>query len=762
MFTISLNLLMKTREEASKDSSRAASSEARSVLEPEVNKPINVALFCGGRGSASLISEFLRWPQVHLSLIVNGYDDGLSTGHLRDLVPNMLGPSDFRKNLSRLIDLHSTEQYALQKLLEYRFSDNFSSSDIRQFEEYVEQSNSSRKLPAPLHDMMQELHPKIKQIIIEHLRVLLRYHRENKQTLVYCDCSFGNLVFAGAYLKANTNFNASVKNLTDLFRSSAQVVNVTRGENRVLVALKADGQILARESEVVGPQSASPILDIFLLESSLDPDALGKLALLSVDEKLRILKELEGPVCISSEADYVLRHADVIVYGPGTQFSSLLPSYKTIGLAESLQESTAKVKLFVCNIEEDHDIQGKTASGIVDTALSIIGDPENTKRYITHVLCNDSATTAPGAASRVTGDVASGVPDVSVNVSLNASLNVSESASLCASSNDSATNPATDLANGLNAANHPANVPGDSTRDRQICAKQKLIPLGEITASTYKSAAVLVDDFESKGKPGTHTGYEVVRRVIDLYESSLKRSDLRTLDIYVDLRDRSRAVNQLLQEFADIPWTTQFEHVNLSINYLSETEAKLPDYATLQATEFSGLFTEVDALSKWLTEGETDYLVTLTGDGEYRLADILIGMQVLRLSLFGALYGSRTQSRNQFRSALDSAYGESPLLLFFGFLGAFFFTAVLGLLFRQIYSDPFTGFRIYRRSKMKPGFIKELRNRGSVPSSTVTRLMLRHRIEIAEIPVVYRTFCGFTKPGWRIKRALKNLVGLIG
>src|SRR4051812_48981002 len=89
------------------------------VRPPEPQQPTKgvtrVALFCGGRGSSTIIRELLRWPQVELSLLVNAYDDGLSTGALRRFIPDMLGPSDFRKNLSTLLDLHSNEQYALQQ-----------------------------------------------------------------------------------------------------------------------------------------------------------------------------------------------------------------------------------------------------------------------------------------------------------------------------------------------------------------------------------------------------------------------------------------------------------------------------------------------------------------------------------------------------------------------------------------------------------------------------------------------------------------------
>ena len=257
-----------------------------------LNKQVKVALFCGGRGSASLIREFMRWNQVELSLIVNGYDDGLSTGHLRDLVPSMLGPSDFRKNLSRLIDLHSAEQYALQRLLEYRFSKDFSESDIRAFQDYVASPRSTSSLPAPLDELLGALHQDVRFLVLEDLRILFAFQREHLQVLDYGDCSFGNLVFAGAYIKSDSNFNASVDSLALSFRTAVRLVNVTQGENRILTALKADGSFLGRESEIVSKQNASPILDIFLLEHGVSADTRAELEDKTTEEKLALLEEI--------------------------------------------------------------------------------------------------------------------------------------------------------------------------------------------------------------------------------------------------------------------------------------------------------------------------------------------------------------------------------------------------------------------------------------------------------------------------------------
>jgi len=674
----------------------------------EIDGQIKVSLFCGGRGSASLIRELMRWPQIHLSLLVNGYDDGLSTGQLRDLVPHMLGPSDFRKNLSRLVDLHSSEQYALQAFLEYRFAANFSEADAHAFEEYIEHPDSAHWLPSPMDVLFRELQPSVKKIIIGHLQRFLRHQAENGQVLNYPDCSLGNLVFAGVYLESNSDFNLSVKNLASLAGSPAQIINVTRGENRILVALKADGQVLSRESEIVGGQSESAIIDLFLLEQPLDEGARRQLSSMTVEQKREFLEKLDSRVELSPEADQVLRHSDVIIYGPGTQFSSLLPSYKTRNLPQAIEESQAKVKIFIANLDEDNDIKTLSVSDLVDRALTFMDNPSGSKGLISHIFWNEPRNASPAEGS-----------------------------------------PAAIAA----AAVSPTTATAPITASRRV-------PLGLADAPFYKTAMVVRGSFESTAQSGTHSGYSVIKRVIDLYDAASAKGNSRKIEIYVDLRNRSQALDPLLHEFVDLPWTDYFEQIQISVNRPLKADVKLPPYANLVGTDYRGQFSEVDALLNWLSHSDADYLATLSGDGSYRLQDILVGIEVLRLGSFGAVYGSRNQSRNQLRSSLSYAYGEHSILRFISFCGAFFFTTIFAVLFGQIFSDPFTGFRIYRRSKFTDKLCQILRRRSSMAAASVTRMMLMHNIEIAEIPVVYRTYRGFTKPAWRLLRGLRNIGGL--
>ena len=49
--------------------------------------------------------------------------------------------------------------------------------------------------------------------------------------------------------------------------------------------------------------------------------------------------------------------------------------------------------------------------------------------------------------------------------------------------------------------------------------------------------------------------------------------------------------------------------------------------------------------------------------------------------------------------------------------------------------------------------------RGDAPLALV-RQLIAQGVEVAELPVLYRTFSGFTDPKWRMRRGLRNLASL--
>jgi 2-phospho-L-lactate transferase/gluconeogenesis factor (CofD/UPF0052 family) len=269
---------------------------------------VRIVLFCGGRGSATIIRALLRQADVDLTLLVNAYDDGLSTGALRNFIPGMLGPSDFRKNLSYLFGNYSQAQYALKSLMEHRLSGD---AEIENLTRYTK-SGYLRALDEPARGWFAQLPPQIAL----RMRALLTGFVTHAfgRGFDYQGCSLGNLVFAGAYLEQNSDFNAAAAVISELVGSRARLLNVSERQNRVLVGLKQDGTLLANEAAIVGPQSANPITGLYLLEQPLAPQELQALAALDVAGKQAWLTTRDAVPKISAAASQALASADIIIY----------------------------------------------------------------------------------------------------------------------------------------------------------------------------------------------------------------------------------------------------------------------------------------------------------------------------------------------------------------------------------------------------------------------------------------------------------------
>jgi 2-phospho-L-lactate transferase/gluconeogenesis factor (CofD/UPF0052 family) len=620
-------------------------------------------------------------PEIELHLLINAYDDGQSTGELREFLPGMLGPSDFRKNLSYLVDLFSNQQFAMVNLLEYRLPRDLAPGQVEGLLAFVETGRAGPHLPAPLVRCLGAIDRAARARVLEYLRTFALYYRKSSRGLAFADCSIGNLLFSGAYLKHGRNFNAATRNLADVFVSKARLVNVTNGENRTLVGLREDGQVLDREARIVSDGSAARIADLFLLPQPLGAEDWRRLAGAPVAQKAMFLKGLEAPVGLSAEARDAILRSDIILYGPGTQFSSLFPSYKTRGIGEALAASPAKVKAFVVNLDADNDIRTLGATDLVDKALFFLGDEENSTRLITHVLYDAGG---PGLGNRVPRGAA---------------------------------------------------WPGEGRR--------------------YKNVAWAAGSYRNPVRPAVHSGVATVRAVLSLYDSACSRSD-NALDIYLDLNERSLAVPMIVQELLELDWTAYVSGVRLTLNKVPALPVDLPEHFRIETSMNRGLFSEVEVFGRWLRSGRSEYLATISGDGEYRLRDILAGLALLKSNRFGVVYGSRNQSRRQLQRSLLSAYGESKVLSSLSWAGSFLLSILLGLKHGVLFSDPLTGFRMYKRSAVS-GKLAPAELAGKRTPTALTKLLIRKSVEIAEVPVVYRTFKGFTNVRWRLSRGVTNV-----
>ena len=70
---------------------------------------------------------------------------------------------------------------------------------------------------------------------------------------------------------------------------------------------------------------------------------------------------------LSQDTALAVRKADIIIYGPGTQYSSLYPTYWTKGLTEEISKSSAQ-KFFITNIDHDNETPEFTAADQIKQA----------------------------------------------------------------------------------------------------------------------------------------------------------------------------------------------------------------------------------------------------------------------------------------------------------------------------------------------------------------------------------------------------------
>jgi len=618
-----------------------------------------IVLFCGGRGSATIIRALLRNSAVDLTLLVNAYDDGLSTGALRSFIPGMLGPSDFRKNLSYLLGNYSEAQYALKNLMEYRLPATTDASDIEKLARFA-RSGDQGLLPAPIRNWFAQISPD-RSVRVRALLGRFFDHAASVDTpFDYRDCSLGNLVFAGAYLVQSRDFNAAAAEVGELVGSRARLLNVSEEANRHLAALKQDGTFLSSEAAIVGPQSPAPIAQLYLLEEPLTPEESISLSSADMAGKLAFLAERDRVPHLSAAAAHALASADIILYGPGTQHSSLLPSYRVA--AGALAASPAPVKALIVNLDSDHDIQGFTASDLVQRAV-------DHGAVVSDILLNEDA---------IAGRIPQGV-----------------------------------------------------------------------LAETWHGARVWRGAFATPHRPQVHNGEAVSEHLLALLSDI---SATPTVEIFADIHNRSVASDELIEEFLETSWVGD---AHLTLNRILRQEPQ--DRAPIANVHLGGLFPEATYFRDWLANGTSEYLVLMTGDGAYRFRDVQAILRLMeRQPSLGGVFGSRTQSRRQFITSIQAAYGENRLLYWLGKTAAFFLSMAFYLRSGVIFSDPLTGLRVFRRRQL----VRLPSITGDAPLAVV-RQLVKQGVEVAELPVLYRTFSGFTDPNWRVRRGLRNLAGLL-
>lgn len=153
--------------------------------------------------------------------------------------------------------------------------------------------------------------------------------------------NFGNL-FLAAMTDITGDFEKAIKESSKVLAVRGQVLPATL-EHVILKAELADGRIVTGESEI--PKSRVPIKRVFLEPADCKPVA---------------------------EAIAAIKEAEIIILGPGSLYTSIIPNLLVGEIAEAIRNSTA-IKIYVCNAmtqagETDNYSASQHLKAIIDHA----------------------------------------------------------------------------------------------------------------------------------------------------------------------------------------------------------------------------------------------------------------------------------------------------------------------------------------------------------------------------------------------------------
>lgn len=333
---------------------------------------IKVAIVNGGRG-ASLIIPKLIDKNFQVTSIVNAYDDGKSTGEIRKFF-EMLGPSDIRKVQSLMIPQSGfAEEY--KKLFDFRMGKNISNSDAIDEIKNFSSNNAKTIFNIRLDDIYVK--GEIQKYLVAFIETLIVFEKFLNIKFSFQDCSLMNCIYAGAFIHYKRDFDKTCVSFEKLFQLRGSVIS-SNTENKFLVAIRENGDVLYSEAEIVELRSNVRIKKIFLLDAPLKPGSLDRL---NDKEKFLFLERRSSFVEINYRAKTVLQNADIIIYSPGTQHSSLFPTYITRGFSKSIAENKDALKVFITNIGEDYETIEYKASDFINSAYRYLNNNNDLLHY---------------------------------------------------------------------------------------------------------------------------------------------------------------------------------------------------------------------------------------------------------------------------------------------------------------------------------------------------------------------------------------------
>ena len=352
---------------------------------------LDIVIFAGGRGNKNLFFEMKKQMKKinQLSVIINGLDDGASTGEIRRLFHYKAhGISDFLKAILSL-----SPNQKLINAMEARFP------MVNSFEERLLLYRNLHKmlyknfLPKYLSSL-SELPEKTKKTIIKKFIIFFDYFYQNRDEIIDIeDFKIGNILFGAMLVENHLDFNKAINSFSK-FCNLNKNIRIYENTNsvRYLSGLLKNGTLLPNEASVVLTRTTDSIKDIYQMTNPITMNQIRKLSSIEIDDKIHFLKSLRNIPTYNQEIKERILNGDIIVYGSGTPYSSILPSLETKGIADLIIKNKAP-KVMIANLKKETN-NFLSVSDLVNDLYKYLNRSTskrlNKKDLLTHLIVNDS------------------------------------------------------------------------------------------------------------------------------------------------------------------------------------------------------------------------------------------------------------------------------------------------------------------------------------------------------------------------------------
>jgi dolichol-phosphate mannosyltransferase len=605
-------------------------------------RSIKTVVFCGGRGGAKIYRTLLDHHMFQVTVIVNAYDDGLSTGDIRRAIPLMLGPSDIRKNICTMVDHRNEVSRLVTQLLALRLPAKMNPDEEEHFVRTVKEGRWQGIRYEPLKVLLTKLPDNKRSDIFDALRRAVDYLTSDKAQAKVAmeDCSVGNLILAGIYLERDHDFNVMVRRACEIAENKGYL-HCVASDALWLTGLTVDGQFLASEAEIVNNRSNVGMKEVFLLPDEADAELISRLEAMDFEAKIEHLRGLEKIPRASQHALDAISNANVIIMCPGTQNSSLFPSYMVEGIGSAVAMNKHALRVMITNIGEDLEIPHATANDIIRDAVFYLNGKGREKRGAKEFLDNYLVNADGGRSGSDTKYVV---------------FNSEEF-------------PAGDK--GLVLCN--LEDPSDPGRHNSVLVRDQLLEL-----LYYLDRAIVRSPFR------------VLSILVPAYNES------RFIE---ELLNRVRAV-----DISDYNVVKEIIVINDgSTDDTSEIVSRFPDVRLVEQPRNMG---KGAAIARGIKEARGDYILVQDADLEYNPNDIRHLLHAVFELGFNVVYGSRGLRKGTILPRLKKTYEERPRMYFSSWIAGHLINFWAFMLYGKYLTDTLTGYKLFRADLVKSLKIK--------------------------------------------------------